>query len=204
MTYSILDLVFKSGFASADEKEGQSAGIFLAKEQARMDESQLTQVAQAKPGRYLTFGLDSQQYAVPIMAVREINQLCAITPVPRTPNFILGVINLRGKIIPVADLRLKFGMSKSEFGRQTCIVVIETDSGQVGMVVDEVNDVVELQASHIEPAPQLGSRSEMQYLMGIGKFQERVLILIDIHAALSSRELLNQVAGLTSSLSSAA
>jgi purine-binding chemotaxis protein CheW len=72
------------------------------------------------------------------------------------------------------------------------------------MVVDEVNDVVELQASHIEPAPQLGSRSEMQYLMGIGKFQERVLILIDIHAALSSRELLNQVAGLTSSLSSAA
>jgi purine-binding chemotaxis protein CheW len=155
------------------------------------------QVAQAKPGRYLTFVLEKQQYAVPIMAVREINQLCDITPVPRTPSFILGVINLRGKIIPVADLRLKFGLSKSEFSRQTCIVVIETDAGQVGMVVDEVNDVVELNNSHIEPAPELGSRNEMQFLMGIGKFQERVLILIDIHAALSSKEIISHVAHAT-------
>jgi purine-binding chemotaxis protein CheW len=153
--------------------------------------------AAAKPGRYLTFVLDKQQYAVPIMAVREINQLCEITPVPKTPPFVLGVINLRGKIIPVADLRLKFGMSKSEFTRQTCIVVIETDSGHVGMVVDEVNDVVELHGSHIEPAPHLGSRAEMQFLMGIGKFQERVLILIDIHAALSSREIIHQVAAVS-------
>lgn len=153
-----------------------------------------TNSAAAKPGRYLTFGLNRQQYAVPIMAVREINQLCEITPVPRTPTFILGVINLRGKIIPVADLRAKFGMSKAEFGRQTCIVVIETDIGQVGMVVDEVNDVVELQASQIEPAPQLGPKAEMQFLMGIGKAHDRVLILIDIHTALSSRELLEHAA----------
>lgn len=151
------------------------------------------QTSHARPGRYLTFVLDKQQYAVPIMSVREINQLCDITPVPRTPSFILGVINLRGKIIPVADLRLKFGMSKSEFSKQTCIVVIETDVGQVGMVVDEVNDVVELHASHIEPPPQLGAKSEMQFLMGIGKLQDRVLILIDIHSALSSREILQQV-----------
>lgn len=158
---------------------------------------QESHIAEAKPGRYLTFVLDKQHYAVPIMAVREINQLCDITPVPRTPSFILGVINLRGKIIPVADLRLKFGLSKSEFSRQTCIVVIETDAGQVGMVVDEVNDVVELQGSHIEPAPQLGSKVEMQFLMGIGKFQERVLILIDIHAALSSKEIMHHVAHAT-------
>lgn len=160
-----------------------------------------THIAHAKPGRYLTFVLDKQQYAVPIMAVREINQLCDITPVPRTPEFILGVINLRGKIIPVADLRLKFGMTKSQFSRQTCIVVIETDAGQVGMVVDEVNDVVELQAGQIEPAPQLGSKSEMQFLMGIGKHQERVLILIDIHAALASREIIHQVAAVTAEVS---
>lgn len=158
-----------------------------------MDEVQSQAQQLAKAGRYLTFVLDKQQYAVPIMAVREINQLTSITPVPRTPSFILGVINLRGKIIPVADLRLKFGMSKSEFSRQTCIVVIETDAGHVGMVVDEVNDVVELQAGHIEPPPQLGARTDMQYLMGIGKFQERVLILIDIHSALSSKEIMSHV-----------
>lgn len=124
------------------------------------------------------------------MAVREINQLTEITAVPRTPSFILGVMNLRGKIIPVADLRAKFGMPKSEFGRQTCIVVIETDLGQVGMVVDEVNDVVELQAGQIEAPPKLGPADDMKFLMGIGKLQDRVLILVDIHSALSSGEIL--------------
>jgi purine-binding chemotaxis protein CheW len=154
------------------------------------------QGSKAKPGRYLTFVLEKQQYAVPIMAVREINQLIEITPVPRTPAFILGVINLRGKIIPVADLRAKFGMTKSVFDRQTCIVVIETDAGHVGMVVDKVDDVVELQSTHIEPPPQLGSKTEMEFLMGIAKFQERVLILIDIHSALSSHEIMHSM-GLT-------
>lgn len=158
-----------------------------------MDDLQTPHANLAKAGRYLTFVLERQQYAVPIMAVREINQLCDITPVPRTPSFILGVINLRGKIIPVADLRAKFGMTKSEFGRQTCIVVIETDIGQVGMVVDEVNDVAELQATQIEPPPKLGPRSDMEFLMGIGKLQDRVLILVDIHSALSSREILQHV-----------
>lgn len=147
----------------------------------------------AKAGRYLTFGLNKQTYAVSIMAVREINQLTEITAVPRTPPFILGVMNLRGKIVPVADLRLKFGMMKTEFSRQTCIVVIETDLGHVGMVVDEVNDVVELQATQIEPPPKLGPTDDMRFLMGIGKVQDRVLILIDIHSALSSREILQQV-----------
>jgi purine-binding chemotaxis protein CheW len=150
----------------------------------------------AQPGRYLTFVLDRQHYAMPIMAVREINQYCEITPVPRTPNFILGVINLRGKIIPVADLRMKFNVTRSDLSRKTCIVVIEGDNGNVGMVVDEVNDVVELQAADIEPPPQqLGAPIDMEFLIGIGRTEARIMIMIDIQAALSCQEIIAQISG---------
>src|SRR5690242_9195390 len=106
----------------------------------------------AKPGQYLTFTLKDQAYAVPIASVREINRVVEITPVPQTPFFVAGVMNLRGRVIPVIDLRLKFGFETSEHTRQTCIIVVEGTQGEFGAIVDSVTGVVDFTAQQIEPA----------------------------------------------------
>lgn len=147
----------------------------------------------AGEGQYLTFMLQNQGYGVPILSVREINQIVDITPIPKAPRFVKGVINLRGKIIPVVDLPMKFGMGTSDFSRETCIVVIETDSGQVGIIVDRVSDVVELGQRSIEPPPALGDSDELRFLMGMGKVDDRVLLLVDIRNALSRDEFLKHI-----------
>src|SRR3989338_8702379 len=105
----------------------------------------------AKPGQYLTFVLKSQSYGVPIGAIREINRLTDITEVPQTPNFVAGVMNLRGKVVPVVDLRLKFEMEAATPTKQTCIIVIDGESEQVGIIVDSVTGVIDLSPEHIEP-----------------------------------------------------
>jgi len=148
----------------------------------------------ARPGQYLSFGLGVQSYAVPIGVVREIIQVCEITPVPRTPGFVEGVINLRGKIIPVVDLNLKLRRPKSERSKQTCIIVIDSESGQVGIIVDQVNEVVDLQASQLEPAESLGASDSMDFLMGLGKLNDRVVILVDIAQTLSKERFLQELA----------
>lgn len=149
-------------------------------------------VQQARPGQYLTFGLGNQSYAVPIGAVREIIQVCEITTVPKTPSFVEGVINLRGKIIPVVDLKMKLGMSRAAATRQTCIIVIEAESGQVGIIVDQVNEVVDLEASQIEPSLSIGDDDSLGFLMGLGKLPDRVLILVDIVHTLSRENFLHE------------
>lgn len=143
----------------------------------------------AKPGQYLTFQLLSEQYGVAIETVREINQFGEITPVPRTPDYVKGVMNLRGKIIPVVNLRIKFGMDPQDTTRDTCIIVIDTEIGQVGMIVDSVKEVVSLQDSQIEPSPVLGNENAMSFVRGMGKVDNRVVILIDIVSAFSADQM---------------
>ncbi|MEK6578331.1 MAG: chemotaxis protein CheW [Bdellovibrionota bacterium] len=139
---------------------------------------------QAKAGQYLTFVLKGRAYGLPIFTVREINQVTDITPVPQTPDFVIGVINLRGKVIPVVDLRLKFGLDFTPYNRETCIIVIEGENGQIGMIVDQVSEVVEFVQERIEPSPVLGD--ELNFITGMGKLEDRVIILVDIVKALST------------------
>lgn len=143
----------------------------------------------AKPGQYLTFQLMSEQYGVVIESVREINQFGEITPVPRTPDYVKGVMNLRGKIIPVVNLRIKFGMKPQETTRDTCIIVIDTEIGQVGMIVDSVKEVVSLHENQIEPSPMLGNDAAMAFVRGMGKVENKVVILVDIVSAFSVEQM---------------
>lgn len=139
----------------------------------------------AKAGQYLTFQLKNEQYGVAIETVREINRVGEITPVPKTPEFVKGVMNLRGKIIPVVNLRMKFGMAHLNYTRDTCIIVIDTAIGQVGMIVDSVKEVVDLIDSQIEPAPLLGNENTMAFVRGMGKQDNKVIILVDVVSAFS-------------------
>ena len=142
----------------------------------------------AKPGQYLTFFLKSQSYGVPIAAVREINQFSEIVQIPKTPPFVMGVMNLRGKVIPVVDLRLKFGMDKIPPTKETCIIVIDTALGQVGTIVDAVSEVIELTSEQIGPAPIMGEENEMAFVKGMGKLNNSVIVLVDVVNALSKEE----------------
>jgi purine-binding chemotaxis protein CheW len=146
-------------------------------------------------GQYLTFKLGTQTYGVPILDVREINQISEITFVPKAPSFVKGVINLRGRIVPVVDLKQKFGIGFTEFSKESCTIVIEADGGQVGMLVDRVNDVVELGADQIEPKPMLGDQANTEFILGMGKVNDLVVILIDVVRALSQEEFLKQLSG---------
>ena len=149
----------------------------------------MNELVKAKPGQYLTFQLMQEQYGLPIETIREINQYAEITPVPRTPDFIKGVMNLRGKIIPVVDLRLKFGLSHTDVTRDTCIVVIDSTEGQVGMVVDAVREVVDLDEKQIEPAPVLAHDQHRSFITGMGKLDKHVVILVDIVSEFSHDQL---------------
>jgi purine-binding chemotaxis protein CheW len=145
--------------------------------------------AKAKAGQYLTFQLMAEQYGVPIETVREINRVGEITPVPRTPECVKGVMNLRGKIIPVVNLRVKFGMEPQAYTRDTCIIVIDTHIGQVGMIVDSVKEVVDLKETQIEPSPVLGNEEAMSFVRGMGKVDQRVIILVDIVSSFSQEQM---------------
>ncbi len=156
-----------------------------------------TKSQQARPGQFLTFILKEQPYGVPIGVIREINRVTDITHVPQTQDFVAGVMNLRGKVIPVLDLRLKLGMEKSKHTKATCIIVIESEdaqTGQVGMIVDSVQGVSDLSAQQIEPAPQLGN-SNNTHVMGMGKMDSQVIILLDLVKCLSEISLMNLTPG---------
>lgn len=134
--------------------------------------------------KLLTFSLGSEGYGVSILKVKEIIGMMHITPVPKTPDFVKGVINLRGKIIPVMDLRLKFTMEEKQYNERTCIIVVEINVKNtqrlLGVVVDMVSEVVSITDDEIEPPPQYGSRLDNNYILGIGKIKDRVVIIIDI------------------------
>jgi len=146
----------------------------------------------ARAGKYLTFHIVNEEFAIPVLKVREILGVQDITTVPRTPAFLKGVINLRGQVIPVVDLRLKFGIPEAEYTQLTCIVVVqaavETRDMLVGIVVDGVSDVLNLAGSEIEDPPNFGRGVAVPYLLGVAKTKGGVKILLDIDAILSTPE----------------
>ena len=152
-----------------------------------------------KTGKYLTFTLADEEYGIGILKVKEIIGMMAITSVPRTPDFVKGVINLRGKVIPVIDLRLKFGMPAIDYTDRTCIIVVEIDTDdmtiQIGIVVDSVSEVLNIKEEEIENAPSFGTSINMDYILGMAKIDSGVKILLDIDKVLSAKEI--QVLGKT-------
>jgi purine-binding chemotaxis protein CheW len=145
-----------------------------------------------REGKYLTFTLDNEEYGIGIIKVKEIIGMIAITPVPQTPGYVKGVINLRGKVIPVIDLRLKFGMEPIEYNERTCIIVVEITGAAkkipMGIVVDSVSEVLNIKSGDIEDTPNFGSRLETDYILGMAKTGDGVKILLDIDEVLNSED----------------
>lgn len=143
--------------------------------------------------KYLTFVLGGEEYGIDILRVREIIGLPSITKVPQTPDFVKGVINLRGKIYPVIDLRLKFQMEEITNTRETCIIIVDIanneQSTQMGILVDSVKEVLDILTGEIEPPPSFGSKIKTDYITGIGKAADKVIILLDIEQVLTSEEI---------------
>ncbi len=140
-------------------------------------------------GKYLTFVLGNEEYGIEILRVREIIGLMDITTVPQTPDYMKGVINLRGKVIPVIDLRLKFLMTEEEHTQETCIVVAEVNNTSIGIIVDSVSEVLDIKSGEIEDTPCFGQGIDTDFIMGMGKTREKIIILLDIEVVLSSEEL---------------
>ncbi|NTV49643.1 MAG: chemotaxis protein CheW [Geobacteraceae bacterium] len=143
--------------------------------------------------QYLTFNLSDEVFAVDVGRVREILEITSITKVPQTPEFMRGVINLRGSVVPVIDMRLKFGMSETERTVNTCIVVVEVDmdgeSIVLGALADSVQEVIEMEASQIEAAPHIGTHLNTDFIKGMGKHNERFVMILDIDKIFSGDEL---------------
>jgi purine-binding chemotaxis protein CheW len=146
-----------------------------------------------KAGKYLTFKLAKEDYGISLLKVREIIGMMPITSVPRTPDFVKGVINLRGKVIPVTDLRLRFGMTESDYTDRTCIIVVEVkgpDSTlQMGIVVDAVTEVLPVRAEEVEAAPEFGAKVDTRYILGMANMDGAVKILLDIDRVMTAEEI---------------
>lgn len=144
-------------------------------------------------GKYLTFALGTEEFGLEILTVREIIGYINVTPVPKTPAYVKGVINLRGQVIPVVDLRLKFSMEQHQVTEQTCIIVVETgrDNKQinVGIVVDRVQEVLYIDGQDIDPSPQFGSSVDIDFILGIAKIGDSVKILLNIDNVLQNEGL---------------
>jgi purine-binding chemotaxis protein CheW len=143
--------------------------------------------------QYLTFKLDDEVFALDITKVREVLDFTAVTKVPRTPEFMRGVINLRGSVVPVVDLRLKFGMAATERTVNTCIIITEVtvdgDTTVLGCLADAVQEVLDLDPGSIAPAPRIGTKLRTEFIRGLGKRDERFIILLDIDKVFSAEEL---------------
>ena len=147
-----------------------------------------------KEGKYLTFTLADEEYGIGILKIKEIIGMMPITSVPQTPIFVKGVINLRGKVIPVIDLRLRFGMDSIDYTDRTCIIVVEiageTGDIMIGIVVDTVSEVLNIKEKEMEESPRFGSRLDMDYILGIAKMEGGVKILLDIDRILRTEEIM--------------
>lgn len=144
-------------------------------------------------GKYLTFKLGPEDFGIGILKVQEIIGMLAVTRMPRTPAYVRGVVNLRGKVIPVLDLRLKFGMDTRQDTDRTCIIVVQLQSGEstvtMGLIVDEVSEVLDVSAAQIEPPPSFGSSVDVSFIMGMGKVGQKVVQLLDADRILMRQEL---------------
>jgi purine-binding chemotaxis protein CheW len=143
-------------------------------------------------GKYLTFKLGDEEYGLEILKVQEIGKMMDITAVPRTPASVRGVVNLRGKVIPVTDLRIKFGLEEKENTERTCIIVVQVARGEnivtMGVVVDEVSEVLDISGEEIEPPPAMGSALDAEFILGMAKSKGTVKILLNVNAVLFAEE----------------
>ena len=143
--------------------------------------------------QYLAFKLESEVFAFDISKVREVLEFDTVTKVPQTPDMMKGVINLRGSVVPVIDLRIKFGMGETEKTVNTVIIIIEIDlddtSTMIGALVDSVKEVMDLDSDHIEPPPKIGTKLNTDFIRGMGKQDGQFLIILDIEKVFSSKEL---------------
>jgi purine-binding chemotaxis protein CheW len=143
--------------------------------------------------QYLTFRLEREMYGVQVSKVKEVLEYIDITRVPRMPEYMRGVINLRGSVVPVIDMRLKFGLEAIEPTVDTCIIVIEVDTDgetiTVGALADSVSEVIEIQPSEIEPAPKIGSTLDTTFIKGMGKHRDEFIIILDIDKIFTSQEI---------------
>ena len=140
-------------------------------------------------GKFLTFVLGEEIYGIEILKASEIIGLMDITTVPQTPDYMKGVINLRGKVIPVIDLRKKFSMQEGVHTQETCVIVVEVNSSSIGLIVDSVSEVSDITGEEIENAPSYGQGIDTSFIMGLGKVKDKIIILLDIDAVLSTEEL---------------
>lgn len=158
---------------------------------------EIKDVERSEEKKYLMFFLDDENYGIPILKVNEIIGVMDITTIPRTPEFMKGIINLRGKIIPVMDLRLKFSMDKREYDQLTCIIIVEVvladHKSFVGIVVDKVAEVVGVYDKDVELPPQYGQEEDCGFLTGIGKVKDKVVMLLDIEAIINCHEMVNLI-----------
>jgi len=140
-------------------------------------------------GKYLTFELAGEKYGLEILKVREIIALMNITKVPRMPDFVKGVINLRGKVLPVFDLRLKFGMPAAEKTHETCIIIVKVESIETGLIVDKVLEVLNIAEEDLDDRPSFGADVDTEFILGLAKTNEKVTILLDISKVLTNEDI---------------
>lgn len=157
-----------------------------------------TTATTTRGGKYLTFTLGREGYGIQILKVREIIGYMDITAVPRTPCHVKGVINLRGQVISVLDLRMKFGMEEAARTEETCIIVVETRAGgrklSIGLIVDKVSEVLNIAEEAIEDAPAFGMSVDAQFILGMGKIGQSVKILLDIDKVLGAEDVVDRAA----------
>lgn len=160
---------------------------------AKSHAAAVVETAGNAPQQYLTFTLGGEMFAVAILNVKEILEYGAVTEIPMMPNFIRGVINLRGAVVPVIDLSCRFGGKPTVEGRRTCIVIIEINDGEItqdiGVIVDAVSEVLEIAASEIEPPPSFGTRIRTDFISGMGKVNGKFVIMLDVTKVLSVEEI---------------
>jgi len=147
---------------------------------------ELTEEASSR--QYVTFSLNDEDYAIEALKVQEILELTSVTKVPHLPDYFRGVINLRGVIIPVVDMKVKFGMSSTEYGKHTCVIVTEISEGVMGMVVDSVSDVMYMPEGSVSDTPKFGDRVDTEFIKGMGRSGEKLIIILDIDRVLSESE----------------
>ncbi len=142
-------------------------------------------------GKFLTFFLEDEEYGIEILKVQEIIGMMSVTPVPRTPSFVRGVINLRGNVMPIIDLRLKFGMPAIAQTEETCIIVVRAQGVEMGIIVDKVSEVLDIATEEIDPVPSFGATVDTAYILGIGKAAGNVKLLLHIDKVLSTDEVVD-------------
>ena len=161
----------------------------MADEQVVEMEDDLYDDEDTMKDKYLTFHLAGEDYGLDIVFVTEIIGIQKITEVPDMPNFVKGVINLRGKVIPVMDVRLLFNLDERDYDERTCIIVVDINNSAVGLVVDQVNEVADIPESDVEPPPRTTKGASSRYLKGMGKVGDEVRILLDVDKLLREEEL---------------